>query len=272
MKTVTKLIPALLALLFQYPAQAFYNPSTGRWINRDPIGEDGGANLSGFAYNNPASLIDGRGDDPQESDPEVETIILGARELPGLITPGPCGEYKWVIEWAVTRTGGDPRVKPRGFVVQRLTFSWDITKRKGRDSFEDGGIVGFPGLEGPRGTVSYTEAWEVTGFTGGSGVFNSDDGRKDTFHSPTQGASFGWMNWDGSAYFSKSNEPQNWSRTEVPMSGSLRAVKGTESVGRDSKNTVIHQLKTEWDCCVPEKDSEDKIHRQTKGTRVFKDK
>ena len=34
------------------PAQAFYNPSTGRWLSRDPIGEKGGENLLAFVKNN----------------------------------------------------------------------------------------------------------------------------------------------------------------------------------------------------------------------------
>ena len=36
----------------------FYSPSLGRWINRDPIQEDGGLNLYGFVENNPVTLID----------------------------------------------------------------------------------------------------------------------------------------------------------------------------------------------------------------------
>lgn len=36
------LISALLLWLAFVPlAQAFYNPSTGRWLNRDPLGEPG---------------------------------------------------------------------------------------------------------------------------------------------------------------------------------------------------------------------------------------
>ncbi|MFM1945070.1 MAG: hypothetical protein RI897_4052 [Verrucomicrobiota bacterium] len=36
----------------------FYNPSTGRWINRDPIGERGGINLYGFVGNEPLAAVD----------------------------------------------------------------------------------------------------------------------------------------------------------------------------------------------------------------------
>ena len=39
----------------------YYNPNTGRWISRDQIEENGGANLYGFAGNDPIGRIDGLG-------------------------------------------------------------------------------------------------------------------------------------------------------------------------------------------------------------------
>ena len=41
-----------------YYGYRFYSPTLGRWLTRDPIGEEGGANLYGFVRNNPANLID----------------------------------------------------------------------------------------------------------------------------------------------------------------------------------------------------------------------
>lgn len=38
---------------FHYYGFRYYCPSTGRWLNRDPIGEDGGINLYGYVGNNP---------------------------------------------------------------------------------------------------------------------------------------------------------------------------------------------------------------------------
>jgi RHS repeat-associated protein len=35
-----------------------YNPTIGRWLNRDPIGEAGGLNLYGYVSNNPVNLLD----------------------------------------------------------------------------------------------------------------------------------------------------------------------------------------------------------------------
>ena len=42
---------AALTVLLSHDAQAFYNTSTGRWLSRDPIEEQGGANVYRFASN-----------------------------------------------------------------------------------------------------------------------------------------------------------------------------------------------------------------------------
>jgi hypothetical protein len=39
-------------------ALAFYNPQTGHWLTRDPIGEDEGLNVYGFIANNPLNASD----------------------------------------------------------------------------------------------------------------------------------------------------------------------------------------------------------------------
>jgi len=44
-----------------YYGYRYYDPVTGRWPSRDPIGERGGLNLYGFVYNNPNSWIDVHG-------------------------------------------------------------------------------------------------------------------------------------------------------------------------------------------------------------------
>jgi len=46
---------------FLYYGYRSYNPSTGRWLNRDPIGERGGRNLYGWLANNPVNLFDALG-------------------------------------------------------------------------------------------------------------------------------------------------------------------------------------------------------------------
>jgi RHS repeat-associated protein len=50
----------------------YYQPESGRWVNRDPIREKGGKNLYGFVRNRPADFTDFRGlslNDPPDSLP-----------------------------------------------------------------------------------------------------------------------------------------------------------------------------------------------------------
>jgi hypothetical protein len=51
-------------LVVAMPANGFYDPSLGRWINRDPIGERGGANLYSFILNQPTRFMDRWGLEP----------------------------------------------------------------------------------------------------------------------------------------------------------------------------------------------------------------
>lgn len=57
----------LLAVSLGREAQAFYNPSAGRWLSRDPIAEDGGKNLYEFVKNCPVQYIDPLGQYPTTS-------------------------------------------------------------------------------------------------------------------------------------------------------------------------------------------------------------
>jgi hypothetical protein len=48
----------VLILFLSQSALAFYNPTQGRWLSRDPIAEQGGINLKSFADNDPVARID----------------------------------------------------------------------------------------------------------------------------------------------------------------------------------------------------------------------
>lgn len=60
-KLLPTIIVPLFILIFHQTASAYYDPGVQRWINRDPIGEQGGGNLYGFVANDPASRIDPTG-------------------------------------------------------------------------------------------------------------------------------------------------------------------------------------------------------------------
>jgi hypothetical protein len=55
--------------LATHEAQAFYNPSTGRWLTRDPIEEEGGINLYVFVDNNGVNWSDDLGNQPINKPP-----------------------------------------------------------------------------------------------------------------------------------------------------------------------------------------------------------
>ena len=67
----------LVALATVLPAHAWYDPGQGRWCSRDPIGEQGGANLYGFVGNDPVRYRD----------------VLGLRVVSNVPPPGYQGAW-----------------------------------------------------------------------------------------------------------------------------------------------------------------------------------
>ncbi|MCX8156727.1 MAG: RHS repeat-associated core domain-containing protein [Verrucomicrobiae bacterium] len=75
-----------------YYGHRYYNPTTGRWPSRDPLGEKGGINLYEFVRNNPILKVDPDGRNP---------IIIGG----GIIVVGGGGAYVGLCinRWACRR-------------------------------------------------------------------------------------------------------------------------------------------------------------------------
>jgi len=57
----TVVISTCVLLFVAQSALAFYNPSTGRWLNRDPIGEEGGSHVYAFVLNDGVRQTDSLG-------------------------------------------------------------------------------------------------------------------------------------------------------------------------------------------------------------------
>ena len=74
-------LPLLLVWLLTSIASAHYDPTLGRWLNRDPIAEDGGVNLYGFVGNDGMNQVD----------------LLGQR----IVTDDKDEEYRKQIEEAI---------------------------------------------------------------------------------------------------------------------------------------------------------------------------
>lgn len=77
MKHLKFILLALVHLLFLVnSAQAHYDPNVGRWLNRDPIMEEGGVNLYGFVDNDGLNSTDYLG---------LDFIAAGSRPLSGFL-------------------------------------------------------------------------------------------------------------------------------------------------------------------------------------------
>ena len=59
----------------------FYAPGLGRWINRDPLEEDGGVNLYAMAGNNPINMVDSYGKIPLYIIAGIGALVLIAAAL-----------------------------------------------------------------------------------------------------------------------------------------------------------------------------------------------
>jgi RHS repeat-associated protein len=65
-----------------YYGYRYYNPGTGRWISRDPIGEQGGVNLYAFLNNAPLSKVDALGLMAKLPSPEGSYILRNIASVP----------------------------------------------------------------------------------------------------------------------------------------------------------------------------------------------
>jgi RHS repeat-associated protein len=92
----------------------YYNPLLGRWVNRDPIEEEGGENLYGFVLNNPINAIDRLGLwsaivwTPNPRNPKLDQLTyvnpFNDRKVQ---VKGFVSQPKWIIEMGVARSEGN---------------------------------------------------------------------------------------------------------------------------------------------------------------------
>lgn len=103
-----RLIKLILLAILLTPtdsARAGYDPYLGRWLSRDPVGEEGGLNLYGYTSNRPVYFFDILGLESYNSDIEIGSGIY----RPDFIGPIPEGARHTTfkeVECAIE--GGDP--------------------------------------------------------------------------------------------------------------------------------------------------------------------
>ena len=225
-----------------YYGYRFYDPLDGRWLNRDPIEEEGGINMYNFVRNSSLNRVD----------------IVGLAEA-APAEAGLCGKANW--DWIFTLTGQSSA----GTIVQKMTFSgWQQTCGKSGD--------------GPKTSVfeagdqSYTEYWTVgvSNLNGGMKIFPN---AKDKWNPGLVGGycTRGKITIKGEARFypgvdvpAAAFDPANGHA----YSQDLPSLKGHQwptpgPIG--PANTLTRSLSITWDCCKDETLSKVKTRVTSKG-------
>jgi RHS repeat-associated protein len=152
-----------------------YDPQTGRWLSRDPIGEAGGTNLYAYVGNSPINFLDPLG---LEEAPPILTIPPAPSPFP---MPAPVNPAGLGPEWTVDPIHKDPngtRYKhPSGDVLDwhpgrpglpgaRGYDHWHKNKdkpgREGDRHYKPGQNIPFSPISCPTSTPAFSgpSAWE----------------------------------------------------------------------------------------------------------------
>jgi len=128
-----KLLPVaslLFITLVVTPASAFDNPNTGRWLNRDPQNENGGANLFAFADGAPLDNIDSLGllsvavishyEVPAEKMPDDNRT---ASTVTSMNPPSDYGRWETCAPGCKKRVGMDLWIKSEIFYFQGFSLT-----------------------------------------------------------------------------------------------------------------------------------------------------
>jgi len=102
----------------------YYSPRLGRWLSRDPIGEDGGLNLYAMCNNNVISCVDYLGQKPYDVDSLPYLIIIasnqGWTQLVRLLA-------KWFLGPMHQITNGNDVPLNAPYDDQIITMAWVLT-------------------------------------------------------------------------------------------------------------------------------------------------
>jgi hypothetical protein len=115
-----------LLLIVPQKSSGFYNPSTGRWISRDPAEEEGGPSLYAFAENSPAEQSDFLGLWASADHKSLTRDSLSRSRMSGVL-----GDYftsyflDWIIYWDLQQDDGS------AFTDNRRHFNRNIDKPMG---------------------------------------------------------------------------------------------------------------------------------------------
>jgi hypothetical protein len=208
----------------------FYNPQTGRWLNRDPAGEAGGCNAYAFAVNGPTLKFDPDGRLIMDG-----VLITTPRLL--LLDNYQCGFASFRVDFELELLAPD-----NGWIIQHLRKEVNVTDCADR----------------PVATRNHSfeafEAWQVIG-----GVVHqttqahSEADPTDHFGFPDEGAcrkgtitAIGWVAFVPD--YSLLMPPWFWGNG-LPTAGLPTAY--TPPEGWSDALATEHRLEVTFNCCLP---------------------
>ena len=117
----------------------YYKPELGRWINRDPIGEEGGLNVYGFVQNRATIAYDHLGLSPCTLNETID-LVRGSAEWhvfvnSGNLNAGAAGSFKGE-DIRISRPSESSRC---GFLWRRVRLQYSLSDCKGQIIIVHGG-------------------------------------------------------------------------------------------------------------------------------------
>lgn len=109
----------MLALCLSQPALAFYNSAQGRWLNRDPVGENGTVNQYCFVRNSSQNRFDLFGLLPSP----LPVLEYGN----AFLWRGQCGAFSWAVQLRLNADGPAADAALGGIIVQNVTATFSVT-------------------------------------------------------------------------------------------------------------------------------------------------
>jgi RHS repeat-associated protein len=211
-----------------YYGYRYYKPSTGAWLGKDPIEEEGGENLYAFVANDPISQIDYLGfGDPSLSGKD------------GGVQAGKCGNFNWKYFFLVS---GNSDGK---YIVQNVNWSVSVSDSNGPLSVNQiSQHLGWPIDQ----DSNYFEMWPARTTTG------------------TDVWTFGaWPNTKGTvsltgtaSYFPRRNVPYGFGQYTPTPASSLWWTTYTYGL-TNGHGVVTRSLTATWDCTCTSTDQTTKV-------------
>jgi RHS repeat-associated protein len=125
-----------------YYGYRFYDPNLQRWLNRDPIGENGGINLYGFVHNSPVSTVDAYGWSDYNRPPAVVFPGGGVRYGPPRTEPnGRPSESKVGCALRAGKAAREKYLAANGTRYTHCMASCEIAKQCGRGASAAAGLA-----------------------------------------------------------------------------------------------------------------------------------